>query len=82
VELFDDVGRRLLDDDFFALPKIVAPILGLSRKCRVAESVHLVENLANHVRGIDFEVKEGSVESERLDPFVRLELYSKFEILD
>ena len=28
VELFDDVGRGVLDDDFFALARIVAAVLG------------------------------------------------------
>ena len=77
VELFDDVGRGVLDNDFFALPRIVAAILGLSGGCGVAESIHLVKNLADHGRSINSEMKKGSVENDGLDPFVRSKLYSK-----
>jgi hypothetical protein len=74
VEAFDDIRGRVLDDDFFTLARIVETVLGLSRKCRMVQSVHLVENFANHVCGIDSEVEEGFVENDGLNPFVRLEL--------
>jgi len=55
VEFFHYVGRGVLYDDFFALSRIVGAVLGLSRY-RMVESIHLVENLANHVCGIDSKV--------------------------
>jgi hypothetical protein len=59
---------RKCGDDFFPLSRIVTAVFALSGGCRVAESVHLIENLANHIRGIDLEVKEGSVEDDGLEP--------------
>ena len=75
VKIFDDIWGRILDDDFFTLPRISETILRLSRKRRVAESVYLVENFADHGCGVYSEVEEGFVENSVFDPFVRLELW-------
>jgi len=79
VEIFEDVWGRVLNDNFFTLPRIVETVFGLSRECKTAESVYLVENFANHIWGINSEVEEGFVvKGDGFNPFVGLELSRKF----
>lgn len=79
VEVFDDVGGRVLNNNLFTLPRIVETVFGLSRECKTAASVYLVENFENHIWGINSKVEEGFVvKGDGFNPFVGLELSPKF----
>lgn len=56
VEGFGNVGRRVLYDDFLALPRAVAAVAWDFVRCEMGEGVHLRQHVANECRAFALEM--------------------------